>query len=104
MNKVVPNRTPKEYRKDNKDKIRQHRIEYRKDNIDKIKQHKKEYRELNKDKLNEKNKDYYEKNKDEILEQKKEFRTKKPVFGCAKGRFKMTADFDEPLEDLKEYM
>jgi len=28
----------------------------------------------------------------------------KPVFGCAKGQFKMTPDFDEPLEDFKDYM
>jgi hypothetical protein len=27
-----------------------------------------------------------------------------PVFGCAKGQFKMAADFDEPLEDFKDYM
>ena len=25
---------------------------------------------------------------------------KVPVFGCAKGQFKMAADFDEPLEDF----
>ena len=29
---------------------------------------------------------------------------KTPVFGCAKGQFKMAADFDEPLEDFKDYM
>jgi len=28
----------------------------------------------------------------------------KPKFGSAKGLFKMSADFDEPLEDFKEYM
>ncbi|MCL1992225.1 MAG: DUF2281 domain-containing protein [Spirochaetes bacterium] len=27
-----------------------------------------------------------------------------PVFGCAKGQFKMAADFDEPLDDFKDYM
>lgn len=27
-----------------------------------------------------------------------------PVFGSAKGTFKMTADFDEPLDDFKDYM
>ena len=27
-----------------------------------------------------------------------------PVFGCAKGRFKMADDFDAPLEDFKDYM
>ena len=26
------------------------------------------------------------------------------VFGCAKGQFKMADDFDEPLEDFKDYM
>jgi len=25
-------------------------------------------------------------------------------FGCAKGQFRMSDDFDEPLEDFKEYM
>ena len=29
---------------------------------------------------------------------------KERVFGCAKGQFKMAADFDEPLEDFKDYM
>lgn len=28
----------------------------------------------------------------------------KPVFGSGKGMFKMKPDFDEPLEDFKEYM
>ena len=28
----------------------------------------------------------------------------KPVFGSAKGMFVMMPDFDEPLEDFKEYM
>lgn len=28
----------------------------------------------------------------------------KPVFGSGKGMFEMSDDFDEPLEDFKEYM
>ena len=28
----------------------------------------------------------------------------KPVFGSGKGMFIMAPDFDEPLEDFKEYM
>lgn len=39
-----------------------------------------------------------------FAKQKKEIKAKKPQFGCAKGRFIMTTDFDLPLEDLKEYM
>ncbi len=27
-----------------------------------------------------------------------------PVFGSAKGKIKMAADFDAPLDDFKEYM
>ncbi|MDR0302018.1 MAG: DUF2281 domain-containing protein [Treponema sp.] len=27
-----------------------------------------------------------------------------PVFGCLKGQIQMSDDFDEPLEDFKEYM
>ena len=30
--------------------------------------------------------------------------TKQRKFGAAKGFFKMRADFDEPLEDFKDYM
>lgn len=31
--------------------------------------------------------------------------TKKPAkFGSAKGKIKMSADFDEPLDDFKDYM
>ena len=29
---------------------------------------------------------------------------KTPVFGCAKGQFRMTDDFDAPLDDFMEYM
>ena len=29
---------------------------------------------------------------------------KKRMFGSAKGTFQMSDDFDEPLEDFKEYM
>lgn len=39
-----------------------------------------------------------------FLKQKKELKSSKPVFGCAKGRFKMTTDFDAPLDEFKEYM
>lgn len=34
-----------------------------------------------------------------------EIRTARPIFGSGKGIFgKMADDFDEPLEDMKEYM
>ena len=29
---------------------------------------------------------------------------KVPVFGCARGKYRMAEDFDAPLEDFKDYM
>ena len=39
-------------------------------------------------------------------QKKKKGKTKQhgPKFGSAKGMFKMSKDFDEPLDDFKEYM
>ena len=34
----------------------------------------------------------------------KEEEKRVPVFGCAKGQFWMAEDFNEPLEDFKDYM
>ena len=39
-----------------------------------------------------------------LSKQRKVCQEKKPVFGCAKGQVIMSPDFDEPLEDFKEYM
>jgi hypothetical protein len=59
LNKQIPGRTEKEYKKayriDNKDKINEYNKEYNIENKDKIKQKNKAYRENNKDILNEKN-------------------------------------------------
>ncbi len=35
---------------------------------------------------------------------KKDVAPPKPKFGSGKGMFTMSPDFDEPLEDFKEYM
>ena len=44
----------------------------------------------------------------EFLEHKKASQFEKPlkkrVFGSAKGKYIMSADFDEPLEEFKDYM
>ena len=39
-----------------------------------------------------------------IQKNKKKPSSKKPIFGCAKGQIYISPDFDEPLEDFKEYM
>ena len=38
------------------------------------------------------------------LKEKKNTIIPKPKFGSAKGTFKINNDFDEPLEDFKDYM
>lgn len=39
-----------------------------------------------------------------VNEEKKAVKLMQPKFGSAKGMFKMRNDFDEPLDDFKEYM
>jgi len=39
-----------------------------------------------------------------LIKKKKEIKKKKPKFGCAKGQIYISPDFDEPLDDFKEYM
>ncbi len=40
----------------------------------------------------------------DFLLQKTKAQKKKPQFGALKGMIVMSPDFDEPLEDFKEYM
>lgn len=39
-----------------------------------------------------------------LTKAKKKVKKKKPKFGSGKGLFKMSVNFDEPLDDFKEYM
>jgi hypothetical protein len=39
-----------------------------------------------------------------MIKRKKESKKKQPKFGTARGQIYMSPDFDEPLEDFKEYM
>ncbi len=39
-----------------------------------------------------------------LSKRKKDVGKKTPKFGCAKGQIHISPDFDEPLEDFKEYM
>jgi len=51
VNKLIAGRTRKEYRKDNKEKIKERCKEYRENNKEKIKEKAKEYHEENKEKI-----------------------------------------------------
>lgn len=39
-----------------------------------------------------------------LTKNKKKVKKKQAKFGCAKGEIIMSPDFDEPLDDFKEYM
>jgi hypothetical protein len=69
VNKNIPDRTIKEWRKDNKYKIK----EYYEDNKYKLLEYNKQYREANKDKIAEQKKQYREANKDKLEEQRKQY-------------------------------
>ncbi len=34
----------------------------------------------------------------------RESKEKQPLFGCAKGEFKISDDFNDPLDDFNDYM
>ena len=69
LNKVLPTRTDKEYREDNKD----NRKEYLENNKEKIAEKTKEYREIKKERIVEKKKEYYQNNKEKIAKKSKEY-------------------------------
>lgn len=72
VNKVVPGRTGKEYRDDNKEKLEQNRKKYYDENKIELNQKNKIYRESQKQRLIEYDKAKYEKNREEILKKKKD--------------------------------
>ncbi len=74
LNQVIPDRTKKEYNKQNKEQIAEQKKIYRENNIEQIKEKEKEYREQNKEKIAEYDKEYYQNNKEAIKEQTKEYR------------------------------
>lgn len=39
-----------------------------------------------------------------MAKRKNKIKKKKPKFGCAKGQIYISPDFDDPLDDFKEYM
>ena len=69
LNKVIPTRTNKEYKNDNREKILKQRKEYRLDNKEKFAEKGKEYYQDNKEKFAE----YYQNNKQKFAEKGKEY-------------------------------
>jgi hypothetical protein len=70
VNKIHPGRDDKQYRQDNKEKIKENMKEYRQDNKEKIKENMKQYRQDNKEKI----KQWHDNNKEHIKQYKKQYR------------------------------
>jgi hypothetical protein len=66
VNRFIPGRTNKEWRENNKEKIKEKNKEYYEDNKEHYKEYSKEYYENNKEKIKEYSKEYRENNKDKI--------------------------------------
>lgn len=74
LNKVIPGRNMKDYRKDNAEEIKEYKIQYRIKNEEKEKEQTKQYRIKNTDKIKEKVNQYYNNNAKQILENRKQYR------------------------------
>ena len=72
VNKMIPGRTAKEYRKDNKVEIAERMKEYRTDNKVKLTEYRKKRHQLNKERLNEESIKYNQENKVELAKKRKE--------------------------------
>jgi hypothetical protein len=70
VNKLIAGRTREEWKKDNKEQIKQ----YYQDNKQQIAERNKQYRQDNKEIYNDYYKQYYQDNKEEILEHNKQYR------------------------------
>ena len=77
VNKVIPDRTQKEWRQENKEKIAQYKKEWYEKNRELTLQRAKEYAEKNKEKIaqykKEWNKKYYQDNKERLAQKDKEY-------------------------------
>jgi hypothetical protein len=71
VNKVIPGRTNHEYRKENKEKIKECSKKYQEENKEKISKIQKIYYTNNKDKIKENSKQYHENNKEKILKKQR---------------------------------
>ena len=74
VNRCIPCRTGKQFRADNKEKIKQYQQLYYIDNADKIKQNQQQYRGDNADKMKQYQQHYYIDNAEKINQRKKQYR------------------------------
>lgn len=74
VNKVIPNRTDKEYREENKGKIKEYKKQYYENNKESIKQNVAHFRNNNKEVIKQRNKQFREANKESIKQSNAQYR------------------------------
>ena len=74
LNQIIPTRTHKEYREDNKELIKEKKKKEYEDNKEHIKERNLKYRQHNREKITEYNKEYRQHNCEKISEQRKQYR------------------------------
>lgn len=74
VNKCIAGRTCKEYREDNRKKIREKDKQYYRENKEKFRKKSQKYNEANKENIKERGKQYYQENKEKIKEKAREYR------------------------------
>jgi hypothetical protein len=97
VNKVIPRRTQKEYRKDNKASILAKKKDYREKNRDEIKAKSRAYRARKKASILAKDKKYREKNKDILKAKSRAYRARKK----AERECKLYTDIFDGLQAIK---
>ena len=118
VNKVIPGRTQKEYREENKEELNkiskkyyeEHKEEmlkknkeYREDNKEEIRKQRKKYREDNKEEIRKRKKNYFEENKEVILEkQRNHYEENKEVI-LKKNKKYRDEHKEEIIEQQKKY-
>ena len=76
LNSQIPNRSDKEYREDNKEKISEYKKDYGKINHESITEYKKKHYEANRESIAEYHKKHYEANRELITEKQREYNKK----------------------------
>ncbi len=100
VNKIITNRTKKEYYEENKVKLLQQSADWRKEHKDEVREKGKVYEKEHKDQIKEYRQTYYERNKDIINEKAKENRKNKERIKCECGS-EIKDHFDVHLESKK---
>jgi hypothetical protein len=73
VNKNIAGRTDKEWRQDNREKLKKKAREYRQNNSQKIREKDRKYQQINKDKIKQQKKKYYQDNKQYLKDKFKQY-------------------------------